>query len=97
MLFRSDFLPLTAPLPGEVVVAKKVHSAFIGAGLVERLEQMGRPSLVICGVLLANSVEATVRVAANLGFAVGCLPMPAGRATSVTSPAGCGRPRTYIN
>jgi nicotinamidase-related amidase len=25
---------------------------------------------VICGVLLANSVEATVRVAANLGFAV---------------------------
>jgi nicotinamidase-related amidase len=25
---------------------------------------------VICGVLLANSVEATVRVAANLGFGV---------------------------
>ncbi len=65
----NDFLPLTAPLPGEVVVAKKVHSAFIGTDLTERLEQMGRPPLVICGVLLANSVEATVRVAANLGFA----------------------------
>ena len=25
---------------------------------------------MICGVLLANSVEATVRVAANLGFAI---------------------------
>lgn len=31
---------------------------------------MGRPSLVICGVLLANSVEAMVRSAANLGFSV---------------------------
>jgi nicotinamidase-related amidase len=66
----NDFLPLTAPLPGETVVAKKVHSAFIGPDLVARLEAMGRPPLVICGVLLANSVEATVRNAANLGFAV---------------------------
>ena len=31
---------------------------------------MGRPKLVICGVLLANSVEATVRVGANLGFSI---------------------------
>ena len=66
----NDFLPPTAPLPGETVVAKKVHSALIGTGLTERLEQMGRPPLVICGVQLANSVGATVRVAANLGFAV---------------------------
>jgi len=66
----NDFLPLTAPFPGEAVVAKKVHSAFIGTDLVARLEAMGRPSLVICGVLLANSVEATVRNAANLGFTV---------------------------
>jgi len=66
----NDFLPLTAPHRGETVVAKKVHSAFIGTGLTERLEAMGKPALVICGVLLANSVEATVRVAANLGFKV---------------------------
>ena len=66
----NDFLPLTAPLPGETVVAKKVHSAFIGTDLTARLEATGRPPLVICGVLLANSVEATVRVAANLGFTV---------------------------
>ena len=66
----NDFLPLTAPLPGETVVAKKVHSAFIGTDLVARLEAMGRPPLVICGVLLANSVEASVRNAANLGFSV---------------------------
>ena len=66
----NDFLPLTAPRDGEIVVAKKVHSAFIGTDLAARLEKMGRPPLVICGVLLANSVEATVRVAANLGFKV---------------------------
>jgi nicotinamidase-related amidase len=66
----NDFLPLTAPLPDEIVVAKKVHSAFIGTDLVPRLEVMGHPPLIICGVLLANSVEATVRNAANLGFAV---------------------------
>lgn len=66
----NDFLPLTAPLPGETVVAKRVHSAFVGTDLPTRLEAMGRPPLVICGVLLANSVEATVCNAANLGFSV---------------------------
>jgi nicotinamidase-related amidase len=69
----NDFLPLTAPLPGETVVAKKVHSAFIGTELSAGLQAMAggsKPALVICGVLLANSVEATVRVAANLGFRV---------------------------
>ncbi|WP_428681906.1 cysteine hydrolase family protein [Reyranella sp.] len=71
----NDFLPLTAPLDGELVVTKKVHSAFIGTDLAAGLQAMARgggakPPLVICGVLLANSVEATVRVAANLGFEV---------------------------
>ena len=69
----NDFLPLTAPRDGELVLAKKVHSAFIGTELAAGLQAMaggGKPGLVICGVLLANSVEATVRVAANLGFGV---------------------------
>lgn len=69
----NDFLPLTAPRDGELVVAKKVHSAFIGTELAATLQTMAggeKPPLVICGVLLANSVEATVRVAANLGFRV---------------------------
>ncbi|MBU8875608.1 cysteine hydrolase [Reyranella sp. MMS21-HV4-11] len=71
----NDFLPLTAPRDGELVVAKKVHSAFIGTELAAGLQSMAgacreKPPLVICGVLLANSVEATVRVAGNLGFRV---------------------------
>jgi len=71
----NEFLPLTAPLEGELVVAKKVHSAFIGTDLAAGLQAMAggvgdKPPLVICGVLLANSVEATVRMAGNLGFEV---------------------------
>jgi nicotinamidase-related amidase len=71
----NDFLPLTAPVEGELVVAKTVHSAFIGTDLAAGLQAMAsaggeKPLLVICGVLLANSVEATVRVAGNLGFKV---------------------------
>ena len=53
--------------------SKQVHSAFIGTELAAGLQAMaggGKPPLVICGVLRANSVEATVRVAANLGFEV---------------------------
>jgi hypothetical protein len=37
----NDFLPLTAPLPGET--AKKVHSVFTGTDLVARLEASSRP------------------------------------------------------
>lgn len=66
----NDFSPLTAPLQGETVIAKRVTSAFIGTDLDARLEALGKPPLVICGWLLANSVEATVRVGANLGYSI---------------------------
>lgn len=66
----NDFSPLTAPQQGETVIAKRVTSAFIGTDLDARLEALGKPSLVICGWLLANSVEATVRVGANLGYKI---------------------------
>ena len=52
------------------MIAKRVTCAFIGTDLAERVEAMGKPSLVVCGVLLANSVEATVRVGANLGYRI---------------------------
>jgi nicotinamidase-related amidase len=66
----NDFDPLTAPRAGEPVIAKKVQSAFIGTDLEGRLQALGRPGLVVCGWLLANSVEATVRLGANLGFSI---------------------------
>lgn len=64
----NEFKEIVAPLAGEWVVAKQVHSAFIGTGLAETLRVAGQNTLVVCGVITNNSVEATVRHGANLGF-----------------------------
>jgi nicotinamidase-related amidase len=62
------FKPEAIPLPGETVVGKQVQSAFIGTDLAARLRAGGENRLVVAGVITNNSVEATVRVGANLGF-----------------------------
>ena len=64
----NAFKPETAPLPGELVIAKTTNSAFIGTDLELRLRGAGHSALVIAGVITNNSVEATVRMAGNLGF-----------------------------
>jgi nicotinamidase-related amidase len=66
----NDFKPETAPVPGETIIAKTVNSAFAGTDLETRLRTQGFSALVIAGVITNNSVEATVRMAGNLGFAV---------------------------
>lgn len=64
------FKPETAPWPGEPVIAKRVHSAFVGTELQGVLSEAGVSDLIVAGVITNNSVEATVRHASNLGFAV---------------------------
>lgn len=63
-----DFKPEAQPAAGETVIAKRTNSAFIGTDLESRLRAAGHTVLVICGVITNNSVEATVRMAGNLGF-----------------------------
>jgi nicotinamidase-related amidase len=63
-----DFKPEAEPAPGETVIGKRVNSAFIGTGLEARLRAAGQMTLVVAGVITNNSVEATVRMAGNLGF-----------------------------
>jgi nicotinamidase-related amidase len=65
----NDFKPETMPLAGETVIAKQTNSAFIGTGLEALLHAAGHTALVVAGVITNNSVEATVRMAGNLGFA----------------------------
>jgi nicotinamidase-related amidase len=65
-----EFKPETAPLAGETLIPKTVNSAFIGTDLEARLRAAGHTTLFIAGVITNNSVEATVRMAGNLGFAV---------------------------
>ncbi|MEQ9813957.1 MAG: cysteine hydrolase family protein [Azospirillaceae bacterium] len=66
----NAFKPVAEPLPDEIVVPKRTNSAFIGTDLVDRLEAFAVGDLVVVGVLLENSVEATVRMAGNLGYHV---------------------------
>jgi len=64
----NDFKPEAEPLPGEIIVPKRVNSAFIGTGLAGMLRTRDQKTLVFAGVITNNSVEATVRMAGNLGF-----------------------------
>ncbi|MFI4973222.1 MAG: cysteine hydrolase family protein [Caulobacterales bacterium] len=65
----NDFKPEVAPRADEPVIAKRTNSAFIGTDLEARLRAGGHDALVVAGVITNNSVEATVRMAGNLGFA----------------------------
>jgi len=64
----NDFKPEVAPLPGETIIPKQTNSAFIGTDLESHLRARGVDTLLITGVSTNNSVEATVRMAGNLGF-----------------------------
>jgi len=64
----NEFTDETRPLPGEAIVVKQTNSAFIGTDLERRLRGAGQTVLVVAGVITNNSVEATVRMAGNLGF-----------------------------
>ncbi len=63
-----DFKPEAQPLADETVIGKRSNSAFIGTDLEARLRAAGQTQLVIAGVITNNCVEATVRMAGNLGF-----------------------------
>jgi len=64
------FKALAQPLAAERIIAKHVNSAFIGTRLEEALDEIGATTLVVCGALTHNSVEATVRHGGNLGYRV---------------------------
>jgi len=63
-----DFKPALAPQAGEILVQKQTHNAFLDTGLEAALRDRGVTAVVIAGVLLHNSVDASVRMAADLGF-----------------------------
>jgi nicotinamidase-related amidase len=64
----NDFKPSVAPLPRERVIEKSTNSAFIGTTLEAELRGAAIDTVIIAGVITNNSVEATARMAGNLGF-----------------------------
>jgi nicotinamidase-related amidase len=63
-----DFKEALRPGPGEILVQKQTNNAFLDTGLEASLRDRGVDAVVVTGVLLHNSVDATVRMAGNLGF-----------------------------
>ncbi len=63
-----EFKDVAAPAEGEPVLTKQGASAFIGTALETLLHDHGIRDVVIAGVITNNSVEATARMAGDLGF-----------------------------
>jgi nicotinamidase-related amidase len=64
----NDFKSQVAPWPNERIIEKSTNSAFIGTTLETDLRSAAIGTLIITGVITNNSVEATARMAGNLGF-----------------------------
>jgi nicotinamidase-related amidase len=58
------------PRDGEIALVRHATSAFAGAVLESRLDELGATTLVLCGALGAQALEASARHAADLGYRV---------------------------
>jgi nicotinamidase-related amidase len=67
---RHMFVPVIPPLDGEIVIVRNATSAFVGADLEARLDELGATTLVMCGTLASHALEASARHAADLGYQV---------------------------
>ncbi len=63
-----DFKDEVRPQAGELVVQKSTNNAFLDTGLGPYLDSKQIRTLVVVGVATNNCVEATVRMAGNLGY-----------------------------
>lgn len=63
-----EFKAEARPLPSEMVIDKRVNSAFIGTDLEERLRKAGADHVVVVGLTTDHCCSTTARMASNLGF-----------------------------
>lgn len=76
-----------APLRGETVILKQENCAFIGTELDAILKRMRVKRLVLTGVVIHNSMDATVRAGKALGYSI-ILPSDATTAVPVVGAHG---------
>ena len=62
--------PAVAPAAGERLITKQAPNAFLGTPLERELREHGVDQLVVCGMMTSMCVDASVRAAVDLGFAV---------------------------
>lgn len=65
---RGRPLPEAAPLPGEILVEKRLPNAFAGTDLHEQLQAQGHLDLIVCGFMTHSSISTTVRAAKDYGY-----------------------------
>lgn len=76
-----------APRPTEPIVIKHQNCAFIGTDLDAVLKKIGAGRFVLTGVVVHNSMDATVRAGKALGYSI-LLPSDATTAVPVTAKDG---------
>ncbi len=59
-----------APEAGESVIVKHAPNSFVGTDLHEHLRDLGAQELLVVGMMTSMCVDATVRAAIDLGYAV---------------------------
>lgn len=59
-----------APIAGETIITKEQNSAFIGTQLDEVLKAMSVTRFVLTGVVIHNSMDATIRTGKALGYTI---------------------------
>lgn len=67
---EQRFLDELAPVDGDLVLSKWTSSAFVSTDIDHVLRNLGRDTLVVCGVVTDGCVESTVRDAADHGYRV---------------------------
>lgn len=77
-----------APIKGETVIIKQENSAFIGTELDAILKGMQVKRLVLTGVVIHNSMDATVRAGKALGYSI---ILPSDATTAVPVVGACGK------
>jgi len=70
----SALKSIVAPIADEPVICKHVNSAFIGTTLEADLRRRHISDLIITGFTTDHCVSTSIRMAANLGFNVRCVP-----------------------
>ncbi|SFB50358.1 cysteine hydrolase family protein [Azotobacter beijerinckii] len=65
---RGQLIPEISPLPGEIVVEKRLPNAFSGTELHDRLQAIGRLDLIVCGFMTHSSISTTVRATKDYGY-----------------------------
>jgi len=64
----SQIVPAVAPIDDEFIITKGLPNSFAGTELHERLQQIGRPELILAGFMTHMCVSATARAALDLGY-----------------------------